>query len=125
MLAINYDVTETENGIFFDEHFNPTCFDISFQLDPEDDNSPSGWTVFELRKGLVTLYYYGHPEDLSASINNYSLRDSMLGREVLSSFYEYKIGDLYRAAKAYTTHVVQAHIAEVERIWNEYIKERA
>lgn len=125
MMTTNYNVTETECGIFFDEDFDPTCFDISFQLDPENDFSPSGWMTFEPRKGLATLYYYGRPEDLSASISDYGLRDSVLGREVLIAFNEYKIGDLYRAAKAFTTHVVQAHVAEVERIWNEYNKERA
>ena len=125
MLTANYNVSETEYGLSFDENFDPTCFAIHFQLDPEDDISPSGWVTFEPRKGAATLCYYGHPEDLSASIRDYSLRDSVLGREVLINFNEYKIGDLYRAAKAYTTHVVLAYEAELKRIWHECIKEWA
>lgn len=125
MLTTNYHVTETAYGLSFDENFDPTCFAIHFQLDPEDDLSPSGWITFEPRKGAATLCYYGHPEDLSASIRDYDLHGSVLGREVLISFNEYKIGDLYRAATTYTTHVVQAYMAEIERIWKEYIEERA
>lgn len=116
MMTTNYNVTETAYGLNFDEDFDPTCFDISFQLDPENDFSPSGWMTFEPRKSAATLYHYGHPEDLSASIYDYDLHDTTLGHEVLVSFNEYKLGDLYRAAKAYTIHAVQAHEAEVERI---------
>ena len=125
MMTTNYNVTETEYGIFFDEQFNPTDFNISFQDDPDNDVSPSGWVTFEPRKSLATLCYYGHPEDLMPSISNYDLHASVLGREVLIGFNEYKIGDLYRAAKAFTDHVVKAYEAEIERIWNEYNKERA
>lgn len=125
MLTANYNVSVTEYGLSFDENFDPTCFSINFQLDPEDDFSPSGWITFEPRKGAATLRYYGHPEDLSASIRDYNLRDSVLGREVLINFNEYKIGDLYRAANAYTIHMVLAYMAELERIWKEYIEERA
>lgn len=125
MMTTNFNVTETVYGLCFDEDFDPTCFNVSFQLDPENDLSPSGWMTFEPRKELATLVYYGHPEDLMPSIYNYYLRDSVLGREVLIGFNEYKIGDLYRAAKAYTAHAVQAHETEVERIWTEYNKERA
>ena len=124
MMTTNYNVTETECGVFFDEDFDPTCFDVTFQLDPENDFSPYGWVTFEPRKSAATLYYYGHPEDLSASIRYYNLHSTELGREVLINFNEYKIGNLYRAAKAYTTHVVQTYKAEVERIWIEYNKER-
>lgn len=125
MLTTNYNVTETVYGLNFDEQFDPTNFNVSFQLDPENDLSPSGWVTFEPRKNLATMVYYGHPEDLTPSLNNYDLYDSVLGREVLINFDEYKIGDLYRAARAYTIHVVQAYKSEIERIWNEYNKERA
>ena len=124
MLTTNYHVTETAYGLNFDEDFDQTCFDVNFQLDPENDVSPSGWMTFEPCKGAATMCYYGHPEDLMPSIYSYTLRDSVLGREVLIAFNEYKIGDLYRAARDYTIHTVQVHEAEIERIWNEY-KERA
>ena len=116
MMTTNYSVTETAYGLSFDEDFDPTCFNISFQLDPENDLSPSGWMTFEPRKSLATMAYYGHPEDLLPSLYNYDLYSSVMGREVLIGFNEYKLGDLYRAAKAYTIHMVQAHIAEVEHI---------
>ena len=125
MTMCNYNVTETEYGLSFDEEFNPTCFNISFQVDAENDVSPSGWVTFEPRKGLAVMAYYGHPEDLMPSTYDFALRDFSEGYEVLVAFSEYKLGDLYRAAKAFTTHVVEAHEAEIERIWNEYIKERA
>ena len=125
MLMYNYNVAETEYGLSFDEDFDPTSFNVSFQLDPKNDLSPSGWVTFEPRKGLATMAYYGHPEDLMPSIYDFALRDFGEGHKVLVAFDEYKIGDLYRAAKAFTTHVVEAHEAEVERIRNEYIKERA
>lgn len=125
MPMYNYNVTETEYGLSFDEGFDPVCFNVSFQLDPEDDVSPSGWVTFEPRKGLAVMAYYGHPEDLTPSIYDFTLRDFDEGYKLLVAFSEYKIGDLYRAAKAFTAHVVEAHEAEVERIWNEYIKERA
>lgn len=125
MMTANYHVTETAYGLSFDETFDPTCFNVNFQLDPENDVSPSGWVSFLLREGRAVMAYYGHPEDLTPSVYDYTLRDSALGTEVLVAFNEYKLGDLYRAATAYTTHVVQAHEAEVNRIWNEYIKERA
>ena len=125
MQMYNYNVAETEYGLSFDEDFDPTSFNISFQLDPENDLSPSGWVTFEPRKGRADMAYYGHPENLMPSIYDFALRDSVLGREVLIAFNEYKIGDLYRAAKAFTAHVVEAHEAEVERIRTEYNKERA
>ena len=124
MMTTNYNVTETAYGLSFDEEFDATCFNINFQLDPNNDISPSGWMTFEPREGLATLYYYGHPEDLSASIRDYDLHDSMLGHEVLIAFHEYKIGSLYRAATAFTIHMIKAHEADIERLWNEY-KERA
>lgn len=125
MMTTNYNMTETTYGLSFDEDFDPTCFNISFQLDPENDVSPSGWVTFLPREGQAVMAYYGHPEDLTPSTYGYDLHDTVLGREVLIAFNEYKIGDLYRAATAYTIHVVQAHVAEVKRIWDEYIKERA
>lgn len=124
MLTCNYNVSETEYGLTFDEEFNATQFNVHFQLDPENDVSPFGWVTFEPRKRLATLYYYGHPEDLSASIRDYDLHDFGAGHDVLIAFDEYKLGDLYRAATAFTIHVVEAYEAELERIWNEY-KERA
>ena len=116
MLTSNYNVFEDASGVYFSEAFNATDFNVSFQTDPANDVSPMGWVNFEPRKALAVLVYYGHPEDLMPTIVNFDLYESTNGSEVLHAFAEYKIGELFSAAQAFTVYAVKTYEAEVNRV---------
>ena len=124
MFITNYHVTETENGLFFDEDFNMADFTMHFQVDPEDDVSPSGWVVFRLTEHTASaeLYYYSHPEDLSPSIDQLDVMGCIAGRAIMCALHEYSLRKVYDTAKAFTKKAVNDHIAEVERVWREYME---
>lgn len=111
MMICNYNVLNENGHLYFEECFDATCFSMNFQLDPENDLSPMGWINFEPEKRTATLYYYGHPEDLTPYMETYNLRDFGAGTEVLLAFNERKLGDLYRAAERFTFIKVNAHEA--------------
>ena len=119
-----YNVTETEGGRLFDGAFTPNFFTIDFEVDNTDETSPSGWVVFEPRKRLATMYYYGHPEDLAATIEDYDLNKSYEGSEVCAAFDNFSLDLLYVSAKEFTEKTVKTHCSEVERIWQEYLASR-
>lgn len=106
MLTCNYNVHAEEDILFFEEAFDPKCFPIHFQLDPNDDLSPMGWITFEPLKRAATMYWYGHPEDLYPVIVEYDLRWE--GGAIMVAFAEYEMGDLYRAAEQFTVKQVNA-----------------
>jgi len=118
----NYNVTATEYGLLFDEQFCMAQFSMNFDLDTEAENCGFGHVEFEPEKCLAIMVYYGHPEDLSATIEHYDLNQSDDGRDVLEAFHHYDLRELYYAAQRFTGKVVNDYLAEVERVWQEYLK---
>ena len=119
-----YNVTETEGGRLFDGAFTPSLFAIDFEVDNTDETSPSGWILFEPRKRLATMYYYGHPEDMSPTIEDFDLYKSHEGSEVLAAFDNFSLDLLYVTAKEFTEKTVTEYRSEVERYWQEYLASR-
>lgn len=122
MMICNYNTTVIEYGLLFDEQFCMAQFSMNFDLDTEAENSSFGHVEFEPEKCLATMVYYGHPEDLSATIEHYDLNQSDEGRDVLEAFHHYNLRELYYAAQRFTGKVVNDYLAEVERVWQEYLR---
>ena len=118
----NCNVTETEYGAHFDEYFNMSNFSIHFDLDTEAENCPFGHVEFEPLKRLATMFYYGHPEDLSPSIFTYDLLDYPEGHALMAAFHTYDLGEVYRTAKSFTERVIKDLLDEQERLWREYVE---
>lgn len=124
MMICNYNVTNENGALFFDENFCMAEFSMHFEVDPDNWDGEFGHLDFKPEQRTATLFWYGHPEDLSASITTYDLHDFDCGDEVLDAFHNYNLSRLYHAAERFTLKTVNNYLAERERIWREY-QERA
>lgn len=116
MYICNYNVSKENSGaLFFDENFCMAEFSMRFEVDPDNWDGEFGHLDFEPEKRSATLYFYGHPEDLSAFIETYDLHDFDCGDEVLEAFQRYNLSALYHAAERFTLKTVKNLIDKMER----------
>lgn len=122
MMICSYNVSNENGALFFDENFNMTEFSMRFEVDPENWEGEFGHLDFYPENRCATLYFYGHPEDLSATITTYDLHDFDCGDEVLEAFHRYNLSMLYHAAERFTLKTVNNYLTERERIWQKYLE---
>lgn len=123
MMICNYNVSNENGALFFDENFCMAEFSMHFEVDPESWEGEFGHVDFTPEKRAATLVFYGHPEDLTPStIEHLDLHDFDCGDDLLDAFHNYNLSRLYRAAERFTLKAVSNHIAERERVWQEYLK---
>ena len=117
MLICNYNVSKENSGaLFFDENFNMAEFSMRFEVDPDNWYGEFGHLDIEPLKRSATLYFYGHPEDLSASVETFDLYDfDGPGCELLEAFHHYNLSALYHAAERFTLKTGTNHLEHMQR----------
>ena len=116
MHIYNYNVSKENSGaLFFDENFCMAEFVMYFEIDPNNWNGEFGHLDIEPLKRKATLFFYSHPEDLSASIEAFDLRDFGPGSELLEAFDRYNLSALYHAAERFTLKMVTNYLERMER----------
>lgn len=117
MHIYNYNVSvENSGALFFDENFCMAEFSMHFDIDPDNWYGEFGHLDIEPLKRKATLFFYGHPEDLSASIETFDLYDyDGPGSDLTNAFHNYNLSALYHAAERFTFKVVTNYIKKMER----------
>lgn len=124
MHICNYNVTNENGALFFDENFCMAEFSMHFDLDVEDWDSSFGHLDFKPERHVATLFYYGHPEDLTPMITDYDLHDfdSECGDGVINALTTYNLSALYHAAEKFTYKVLMNLVSEGERLEQERLE---
>lgn len=126
MRISNYNVANEHGALFFDENFCMAEFSMHFDLDADDWSfeSPFGHLDFEPEQRVATLFFYGHPEDLTPMVSTYDLHDydSECGDGVLNALTTYNLSALYHCAEKFTYKVLTNLILESERLERERIE---
>lgn len=117
MHVCNYNVSKENSGaLFFDENFCMAEFSMHFEVNPDNWDGEFGHLDIKPAERSATLFFYGHPEDLSASIETFDLYDfDGPGSELLEAFHHYNLSALYHAAERFTLKTVTNYIEKRER----------